>query len=345
MSRNSRTRREVLARWAGFLAASPLLRGQKLIGEPPGRIAPLEDLVNTLEVEAMAQRRLAGPVFAGIADGRRHGFDRITFRPRLMVDTRELELSIELFGQTMFAPILAGPVSRQNRFHEEGELAMGRGAAAAQTTMVIAADCSQPLERIAKDAGAPLWRQVDPEPDWNAVRDRANHAVQCGCKVICLTVAASPAPSLDWPGIARLKESIPVPLVLKGIMSAEEAAAAVEHGVQGIVVSSYRDGGFDPGLAAPIEVLPSIAAAVSGRIPILIDGGFRRGTDVLKALALGANAVLLGRPPLWGLAAYGAQGVQYVLELMQTELARSMTMLGTPNIRSIKPSAVRIHRR
>jgi isopentenyl diphosphate isomerase/L-lactate dehydrogenase-like FMN-dependent dehydrogenase len=345
MMRATRTRREALACWSAFLAAPPLLRAQKLIGEPPGRIAPLEELVNTFEFEAMAQRRLAGAAFAEIADGPRQAFERITFRPRLMVDTRELDLSIELFGHTMFAPILVGPASRQNRFHAEGELAMVRGAAAAQTAMVIAGDSSHPVERIAEHASAPLWWQVDPEPDMNAVRDRANHAVKCGCKVVCLTVAGSPAAWLDWSAIARFRDSITVPLILKGIMSPEEAAAAVERGVQGIVVSNYRGGGSNPGLAAPIDMLPAIASAVSGRIPILIDGGFRRGTDVLKALALGASAVLLGRPPLWGLAAYGAQGVKYVLELMQTELARSMAMLGTANIKSIKPAAVRTHLR
>jgi len=339
------SRREALVRWTSFLAASPLLRGQKLIGEPPGRIAPLEELVNAFEIEAMAQRKLAGAAFAEIADSGRQGFERITFRPRLMVDTRELDLSVELFGQTMFAPILVAPSSRQNRFHAEGELAMVRGAGAAQAVMVIAADSSHPVERIAEYATAPLWFQVNPDPELNAVRDRVNHAVKCGCKVVCLTVGASPGPGPDWRAIARLRDSIAVPFIMKGIMSPEEAVMAVDRGVQGIVVSNYRGGGFHPGLACPIEMLPAIAAAVSGRIPILIDGGFRRGTDVLKALALGANAVLLGRPPLWGLAAYGAQGVQYVLELMQTELARSMTMLGAANLKSIGATAVKIHRR
>ena len=97
-------------------------------------------------------------------------------------------------------------------------------------------------------------------------------------------------------------------------------------------------------MAAPIEVLPSIAEAVGGKIPILIDGSFRRGGDVLKALALGARAVLLGRPPLWGLAAYGAEGVHYVLDLIQSELARAMVMCGKVNVEAVDRNLVKIHR-
>ena len=109
------------------------------------------------------------------------------------------------------------------------------------------------------------------------------------------------------------------------IMSPEEARTAVEKGIAGIVVSDYG-GLLVSGLAAPVEVLPSIAEAVGGKVPILIDGGFRRGTDALMALALGARAILLARPPMWGLAGYGADGVGTLLKLLQTELARDMAM-------------------
>ena len=181
------------------------------------------------------------------------------------------------------------------------------------------------------------------------IGSRVEEAVKCGCKAVCLTLGSSEQPpgtvnpGVDWKAIDRLREGMSVPLLLKGIMSPEEAAIAVKRGVQGIVVSNYR-GHLESELAASIEVLPAIADAVSGRIPILIDGSFRRGTDVLMALALGAQAVLLGRPPLWGLAAYGAEGVQRVLEMMQAELARSMAMCGRPNIKSIQRSDVKIHR-
>ena len=114
-----------------------------------GRIAPVGELVNTFEFAAMAERRLDSLTYAEIAGSEREAFERITFRPRLMVNTTKLDLTTELFGAKMFAPILIGPLAQQKRFHPEGELAMARGAAAAKATMVIASDSSYPLEQVA----------------------------------------------------------------------------------------------------------------------------------------------------------------------------------------------------
>jgi isopentenyl diphosphate isomerase/L-lactate dehydrogenase-like FMN-dependent dehydrogenase len=149
---------------------------------------------------------------------------------------------------------------------------------------------------------------------------------------------------MDWSAIVRLRKGLSVPFLLKGIISPEEASTALEHGVDGIVVSNYR-GRLDSGLAAPIEMLPAIIEAVSRKIPVLVDGSFRRGSDILKALALGARAVLLGRPPLWGLAAYGSDGVQQILQMLQGELAHDMAMCGKANLKVLDRSVVRIHRR
>jgi 4-hydroxymandelate oxidase len=310
---------------------------QKLIGEPPGRIAPVQELVNVFELEAMAQRKLDSVAFAEIAGSERSAFDRITFRPRMMVETMKLDLSIELFGQTLFTPILVGPTSQQKRFHPQGELAMVRGAAAAKAVMVVAGRSSFPIEEIAAEAKTPLWYQVDPEPDSSEVRRRIDKAVNAGCKAVCVTIG-------DWSAIDRLRQNIKVPVLLKGIMSPEEADKAARMGVQGIVVSNYASPAIS-GIASPIEMLPSIAGAVGGKLPILIDGSFRRGSDILKALALGAQAVLLARPTLWGLAVYGADGVQKGIELLQTELARDMAGCGRVNLKSIDSTVVRIHRR
>jgi isopentenyl diphosphate isomerase/L-lactate dehydrogenase-like FMN-dependent dehydrogenase len=113
--------------------------------------------------------------------------------------------------------------------------------------------------------------------------------------------------------------------------------------VQGIVVSNYT-GTSAPGLAAPMEVLAGIADAAAGRTQIMIDGGFRRGTDIMMALALGASAVLVARPVAWGMAAYGAAGVRAVLEMLQTELGRTMGMCGKPTLKSIDRTVVKVHR-
>lgn len=329
-------RRQALACYAAMMARGA--HGQQLIGEPAGRIAPVSELITTLEVEAMAQRKLDSVTFAEIAGSDRKAFDRITFRPRMMVNTLKLDLTVELFGQSMFAPILVGPASRQNRFHPEGELAMMRGAAAAKAVMVVAANSSVPVEQVAAKANGPWWLQVYSGAEKSTIRA----AVQSGCKALCVTLG-DPEHSGGWSAIDRLREGITVPVILKGIMSQEEAAEAVKRGVQGIVVSNYRGRGVS-GLAASIEVLPAIADAVGGKIPILIDGSFRRGGDVLKALALGAKAVLLGRPPLWGLSAYGADGVRHVIELLQHELARDMSMCGKVKLSDLDRSLVRIHR-
>jgi len=342
------TRRQALAAYASLLAASPL-PAQKLAGEPPGRIPPVQELLNAAEFEAVAGRKLDGLTLAEIAGSERSAFDRITFRPRLMIDSRQMDLSTELFGQSLFTPVLIGPLSRQKRFHAEGELAMARGASAAKAVMVVADRSSYPVDQIAAQAKSPLWYQVYVEPDINAVRTRVERAVGVGCKALCVTVGeetpGSPLTAgVDWSAIDRLRKGIAVPVVLKGVMSPEEARKAVSSGVQGIVVSNYAARSI-PGVASPIEMLPSIADAVGGKVPILIDGSFRLGSDVLKALALGARAVLLGRPALWGLAAYGAEGVQSVVELIQSGLARDMAMCGQVNVKSLDRTVVRIHRR
>jgi 4-hydroxymandelate oxidase len=344
MSKLSFTRRRALAGYSALLAASPL-RGQTLAGEPAGRIAPVAELVNAFEFEAMAQRKLDAAAFAEISGSDRKPFDRITFRPRMMVNTTKLDLTAELFGQKMFAPLVIGPLSEQKRFHPDGELAMARGASAAKAVMVIADHSSCAIDQIAAQVKTAFWYQVYPEADVNAVRDRVQRAVAAGCKAVCLTLGVpnQPASDWDWSAIDRFRQGLAVPLLLKGIMRPDEAQTAIKNGVQGIVVSNYGGRSVN-GLAAPMETLPAIADAVGGKAPILIDGGFRRGSDVLKALALGAQAVLVGRPALWGLAAYGAVGVQSVMELIQTELARDMAMCGAANLQSVSKAMVKIHR-
>jgi 4-hydroxymandelate oxidase len=341
------------------MAASPL-QGQELIGEPPGRIAPNDELANMFEFEKMSERKLDDATFALIAGSDRGAFDRITLRPRMMVKALDLDLTTEMFGERMFAPILVGPVSEQKRFHAEGELATVRGASAARAVMVVSSRSSYPLKEIAAQGKTSLWYQVYPEPDINSVRTNVQRAVDAGCKVVLITVGTpyrrpsgvpSPShllamanPGLDWNAIDHLRQSLRVPALLKGIMTPEEAKTAVQRGIQGIVVSNHGAPSSD-GLATPLDVLPSIAEAVGGKVPILIDGGFRRGTDVLKGLALGARAVLLGRPPMWGLAAYGEDGVQGLMEMMQTELARNMAMCGKITVNAIARDLVTIHRR
>ena len=308
----------------------------QLIGEPAGRIAPPEELVNTLEFEAMAQRKVDSITFALIAGSERKMFDRITFRPRMMVNTTKLDLSSNLLGTSMAAPILAGPIAEQKRFHPEGELATAKGAAAAKALVVIPDRSSAPLEQAAAETKAGFWFQAGPETS----RDAVQKAVAAGCKAVCLTLSDAP---LEWKAIDGMRAGLSVPFVIKGIMRADEAAEAAKRGVQGIVVSNYT-GKPATGLASPMEVLPSIVEAAGPKTAVMVDGSFRRGSDVLMALALGARGVMIGRPVMWGLAGYGAIGVQKVLEMLQTELARDMAMCGKPNLAAIDRSVVRVHK-
>jgi 4-hydroxymandelate oxidase len=327
----------------------PRRYAMQLMGEPAGRITPVAELVNTFEFESMAQRKLDSPAFALAAGTSHEAFDRITFRPRMMVNTTKLDLTTELFGEQMFTPILVGPLAQQKRFHPEGEMATVKGAGAVKAVMVVADRSSVPIEQIAeqaaKDPKTTLWYQVFPEADVEAVRTRAKKAVDAGCKALMLTVGVptQPESSWDWTAIDRFRQGFNVPVVLKGILTAEEAQLAVQHGVQGVVVSNYV-GAANNAMAAPIALLPGIADAVAGKIPILIDGSFRRGSDVVMALALGARAVLVGRPVLWGLSTYGADGVQRVIEMLQSETARDMAMCGRVNVKALDRTVVKIHR-
>ena len=356
------TRRQTLAGISTLAAAASVAAqqnpGPKLMGEAPGRIAPMADLVNVLEFENVAERKVSPAVYATIAGGDRTFFDRITLRPRMMVDTTALDLSVQLFGEKMFSPVLAGPMAGQQAFHAEGELATARGASAAKTSMVVSSDSSQSIDKIAAAAKNSFWYQVYPDADVNSLKGKIQQGIKAGCKAVCITVGApyrnlTGAPSaarlasmkpisLNWDVIDQLRQGVNVPVLLKGIMTADEADAAVKKGIQGIIVSN-QGGMQTKGLVTPIEMLPAIAGVVAGRVPVLIDGGFRRGSDIFKALALGATAVLLGRPAMWGLAAYGADGVQAVLEMLQTDLGRTMGQCGNPNIKSIGRTAVKIH--
>lgn len=344
------SRRHALSCFAGWLAASPWLRAQRgprTAGEPRGRTTPLDEFANVPEFEDMARRALSENAFARIADGDRGILERITFRPRLLVSALELDLSLNLLGQEMFAPILVGPASHQDEIHAGGERETAQGAAAAKATLVTAERSGAPLEETLPLAPG-AWRQVYPDGDFGAVAARLQEAAGAGCSAACLTVANEPsgdsAAAYGWDDIELLARSAAMPLVLKGIMSPADATAAVDRGVAAVVVSTHGSGQA-AGAAEPLAVLPAISDAVAGRIPVLADGGIRRGSDVLKALALGATAALVCRPALWGLAAYGAAGVGKVVEMLQTELARDMAQVGTVTLADITRKHVRIHSR
>jgi 4-hydroxymandelate oxidase len=311
------------------------------------RLTPYDELVNVLEFETEAERVLAADVFRGVSGSDRPPFERITFRPRLMVNCVDLDLSTEVAGQKLFAPIIVAPIADPRQFHAEGELATIRGASAAKAAVVVSARLSMSIESLAKVATTPLFYQVFAADDTARNSSRAQAAVQAGCTAVTVTIGSTdkswrPPGRSDWQAVEAMRRAVTVPVVVKGILSADEARTATKTGAQAIVVSSYGQPGA-PGRPAPLDVLADIVDAVEGRVEVLVDGGFRRGSDIMKALALGARAVLVGRPVMWGLSAYGADGVQAVLEMLQTELGRVMGCCGTPSLAAISRAHVRVH--
>src|SRR5262249_1941975 len=205
------------------------------------------------------------------------------------VNTSKLDLTRAMFGDSFYTPILIGPVAELKRYHPDGELAMAKGAVASKSGMVVSSRSSFPIEQIAGQAkGTTLWYQVFPEAGMGAVRAKALEAVKAGCKAVCLTVGPMESGGrtrfgIDWSAIEGLRRGLSVPFLIKGIMTPEEARTAVEKGAQGIIVSGWTPVALT-GMAQPIEVLPAVADAVGGEVPILIDGGFPRPSDVRKAL-------------------------------------------------------------
>lgn len=316
---------------------------------PPPVLVPRADLVNVLEYEAQA-RLVLGPAKVGpIMGSDRTVTDRITLRPRMNIPTRDLDLTSTLLGDEHFTPIIVGPIADQKRFHPDGEVAMARGASAAKAAMVVSSDASLPLAAIAQVATTPLWLQVyakSPKVKEVLAEARAHRAKAVIVTVNAGTSANAPATPasarIDWADIDAVVKGTSLPVIVKGVTHPEDAKEAVAHGAKGVVVSNYR-GGHTAGLAGTLLLVAPVVQAVGDRIPVLVDGSFRRGTDILKALAFGAKGVLIGRPVMWGLASYGAEGVQGVVEMLQTELARYMCMCGRPSLAAVDPSLVRVH--
>ena len=310
------------------------------------RPAPVEELVNAFEFEEAAKLILPAGTFSTIAGSERATIDRMTFRPRMNVPTLDLDLSLDLFGEKHFAPILVGPVSDQRRYHSDGELGTVRGAAAAQAAVVLSSRSSVPIAEIVAQSKRPFWFAV--YADELATSERAiQTAIAAGCQALCLTIGGASggsrpatAPRVNWTAVDRVRNTAGVPLLIKGVTDEAGARMALEHGAQGIVVS-----GHSTASQAWIETLPSIADHVRGRAVLLIDGSFRRGSDILKALILGAQAVLLARPVMWALASYGADGVRVILEMLQSDLARQFGAIGASNASQLTRDMVRIHNR
>jgi 4-hydroxymandelate oxidase len=213
----------------------------------------------------------------------------------------------------------------------------------------VSGDTSLPLATIAQVATSPLWLQVYAKSP--KVKDVLAEASAAKAKAVIVTVNAgtsdngpptSTSAHIDWAAVDAVVKGSSLPVIVKGVTRPEDAKEAVARGAKGVVVSNYRRGNAAT-LKGTLLLVGPVVQAVGDQIPVLVEGSYRRGTDILKALAFGAKGVLIGRPVMWGLAAYGADGVQGVIEMLQTELARYMCMCGRPSLAAVNSSLVRVH--
>jgi isopentenyl diphosphate isomerase/L-lactate dehydrogenase-like FMN-dependent dehydrogenase len=295
-------------------------------------------------------------------------FSRWNLRPRMLVDVGEVTTATSLLGRELSMPVLVAPTAFQQLAHPDGELATARAAADVGTVMCQSTLSSvMPAELARAAPGAHLWFQLYWSRDRAFTADLLAGVEEAGFEAVVFTIdfpvagprerdmrAAFalpegislpniPAPlarqdfhadlgrivdaTLTWRDLEWLRETCSLPLVLKGILTAEDAILAAEHGAAGVIVSNHGGRQLD-GVSASLDALPEVVEAVGERVEVFMDGGVRRGTDVVRALALGARAVLVGRPVVWGLAVSGEPGVREVLELLRRELRGALTLLG-----------------
>jgi 4-hydroxymandelate oxidase len=311
----------------------------------------------------------------------RQVFEWVDLVPGSAVEPAMVDLSTNILGLAMKFPILIAPSATMVPVHPEGEIGMHRAAtAAANTPMILSHNTSTPVERVAASASGPLWSQFYPQQDRAIGLELLNRVQDAGCTGVVVTIdqqasyyertqrnrnlggapraagrgrggsapASGPAryrvtsPRLwyTWSYLDEVRPAIKGPMLVKGVLTPDDALTAIEHGADGIIVSNHGGRSLDYA-PSTLEVLPNIVAAVRRRVPVLIDSGFRRGTDILKALALGADAVMLGRASRWALGAFGAPGVQRMLEMLQKELQTAVAGTGRTTRASIDASIVR----
>jgi len=307
----------------------------------------------------------------------RNAFDRLAFRPRVLVDVSTIETSTTLLGHKMRIPVVLAPVGSQQVFFSEGGAAATKAADEFGILDVVSSVTEPSLEDIASAANNPKVFQLYLHGDWEWTKEMIARIKAAGYSALCITAdtarpsrrdrtmlarwnpranflaSGSPnrhqvsggrngghASSVTWETIDRIKNLAGLPFILKGIATAEDAALAVAHGVDTIWVSNHGGRQLDHGLGT-MDTLPEIVEVVAGKAEVILDGGVQRGSDVLKAIALGAKATAIGKLQCWGLAAAGPEGLVRVLEILEDEIISAMGLLGVTSMDQLTPACVR----
>jgi len=301
----------------------------------------------------------------------RTALDALQLKPRVLVDVTHIDTRRTLLGQHFEHPILLAPTSSHLLAHPDAEVATARGAAAAKTILIASTNSNRSIEDICHAATGPVWFQLYVDDDRKATQALIERAEAAGCKALCITAdnplayarnrearVQAQAPIMtfantgiqsgpggrgvphrhfNWNDLAWIQSIAKTPVILKGILNPDDADQAAKRGVAAIVVSNHGGRVLDTE-PATIEVLPAVVDRVAGRVPVLFDGGVRRGTDVLKGLAYGASVVLIGRPYIYGLAVAGPDGIRDVVGILRTELEGAMAMTGRVRLDDIDRS-------
>jgi glycolate oxidase len=295
----------------------------------------------------------------------RLALDSIAFRPRVLRDVRTVDPSATFLGRTVRLPVMLAPVGGMESFVPEGAAAAARAAAQFGVPLMLSSVCQPGLEATAAAADSLRVFQLYVRGDDAWVDDWGRRARVHGFSAFCLTVdtacysrrerdlvgrfvkpwraaaevGRSYQAALSWDHVKRFKDRHDLPVILKGIATAEDAEIAVRHGVEVVYVSNHGGRQLDHGLGSA-AVLPEIVAAVGGRAEVWVDGGFMRGSDVVKAIALGARCVGVGRLACLGLAAAGVAGLVRALEILEEEVRVCLGLLGVTSLAALTPAHV-----
>lgn len=297
-------------------------------------------------------------------------FQSYQIRPRRLVDVRKIDTRRTIFGKTWANPIFLAPIGFQQLFTKDGALATARAAANKNQLMVASTVTYHTFEAIANHfSNYKPWFQLYPTTDRDITKRLIQNAEAAGSEVLVITTDVPVVgnrenhakiilsktvgknqqmgnlpdlgldqsfhdPGMTWDIIPWIRSFSQMKIILKGIMTADDAYLAMDYQVDGIYISNHGGRQLESNLST-IECLEEIATAVAGQLPLFIDGGFRRGTDVFKALALGATAVGIGRPYIYGLASHGQAGVEKVLDIFQSELTRNMQLAGVVSLQEL----------
>jgi isopentenyl diphosphate isomerase/L-lactate dehydrogenase-like FMN-dependent dehydrogenase len=283
----------------------------------------------------------------------RMALDEIAFRPRVLRNVAKVDASVEQFGRKLRLPVVLAPVGALEIFDPGSGASVARGAGAFGAAHMLSSVSEPGLEKVASAAPDTLrMYQLYVRGDDAYVEDCVGRAIAAGYAAFCLTVDTAHYSrrerdiakryvresrlratggqfqmGLEWRTVKLIKDKFRIPLVVKGIATAEDAALAVDHGVDWIYVSNHGGRQLDHGRGS-MHVLPEIVGAVAGRARIMVDGSFCRGSDIVKAIAMGADLVGIGRLQCWALAAKGEAGILRMLELLEDEVIRSLGLLG-----------------